>query len=129
MKEKLQEKKNLYIVCILVVVLVFIFMLLTKNMRLENNLKSIGKDFYSDYYARIEKNKDEENLKSFLSDFQNIGIKVSLESLERNNFKGNEKKLKKLSGCDKSKTIVTIYPQKPYGKKDYKIKVKLSCKK
>ena len=36
-------------------------------------------------------------------------------------FKSKKKK------CDKKNTRVIIYPQKPYGKTDYKVKIELDC--
>ena len=131
MSEKICSKKNKIVICVLIFAVLVLAFLLTENIRLENRLKRIGKEFYSDYYTRVEKEKETKNVKGFISDFQNIGIKVSVNTLEKTNAKGNERVYRKLDRkkCDKAKTMLIIYPTKPYGKNDFKIKAKLSCKK
>lgn len=131
MKKKLQSKKNIIIVIAAILVIILVLLFVTRTARLEKGLENLGSDFYRSYYKTNEKSKDSKSLKSFLSDFKEIGIKVSLTNLEKYNSKGNKriiKKLKKLE-CDKTNTKVTIYPKSPYGINDFEIKVNLSCKK
>lgn len=129
-KDKRFDKKYM-IILIVIFVLVVLILFLSKKPRLESDFKHLGKDFYSGYYYKqISKSKTEKEVKSFLDDFKEIGIKVSLANIETYNGKGNEKIIKKLKSakCDENKSVVTIYPKKPYGKNDFTVKVKLSCK-
>lgn len=129
------KKNNLKMAVIVIIILLLVYIVVlfaTKDIRLKKNFKNLGADFYSNYYyERISKDKNSKDLEVFLKDFENIGIKVSFANLEKYSSKGNEKIIKKLKDakCDESNSIVTIYPKKPYGKNDYKLDVKLDCKK
>ena len=114
----------------LVLVLFMGVMLLTgcgnNEKELQGNLEKLGKSFYEDYYYPSQA-KSPKTVKDFVT-----GIKVNLENISK--FSKIDKKLvdsmvnnKTKKKCDGEKSVVTIYPKKPYGKTDYKIEVKLEC--
>jgi hypothetical protein len=49
-------------------------------------------------------------------------MKIYIDSKKVENYKA-------LKNCNEEETKVTIYPTTPYGKNDFKIKTKMSCKK
>ncbi len=130
-KKEIKINKKFVFIIVSVVVIIGLLIIVSKKPRLESNFKSLGSDFYTEYYYKtISKSKTEKEVKNFLSDFKEIGIVASLRSIDTYNQKGHEKEIKKLKNakCDFDKSTVTIYPKKPYGKKDFTVKVKLSCK-
>lgn len=144
MKKKIEEKKvnnknsgMIFIICgivlLVLVIIIGIFMFIggSKEDKLNKSLEKMGKDFYENYYYDQVGSTDEERA-TFVSEYETIGIKINLENLSRQNDTNkklaeefvNDKTNKK---CDTSNTKVTIYPQKPYGKTDYKIETILDC--
>lgn len=126
------NSKIISIICVALLLVIIITFLLTKNIRLEHNFKKLGEDFYTNYYYdKTVKDMGTKEVKKFFTNVELIGIKVSLSNLEKYCSKGNEKIIKKLkaSKCDESKSVIIIYPKKPFDKKDYKIEAKLSCNK
>lgn len=119
----------------LVLVLFMGVMLLTgcgnNEKELQGNLEKLGKSFYEDYYYPSQA-KSQKDVKDFVKRFEKTGIKVNLENISK--FSKIDKKLvdsmvnnKTKKKCDGEKSVVTIYPKKPYGKTDYKIEVNLEC--
>lgn len=137
MKDKvLKEKQNLLIiggialVVVVILALLFIFVFnkdkdIMTTETLEEKLESVGTDFYENHYyaGLVNENKQES-----LANFKDNGIKIDLTSVELlvaldQDVKDQLEKDK----CDYSKTIFYIYPKAPYGQKDYKLKLELSC--
>ena len=140
-KLKKLNKKQYYIiggvallVIIVIVSLLIIFGNKPKNesQKLSNELKQLGVSFYEDFYYNQIGKTDEEK-KAFLEKYTDIGIKVSLDNLARSKKDESEEILKKFvnsktnTECDKTNSMVTIYPREPYGKKDYRIDANLVC--
>lgn len=132
------NKKNINIIgCIFIgffsVLCIFFFTDKTQGERdsLENTLKDMAADFYENfYYDQVKQISKEED---YLSKFEVIGIKISLENLK--DFE-NGKYISKVDrfvnsktkvSCNKYNTVALIYPKAPYGKVDYEIEVNLEC--
>ena len=95
--------------------------------KLTNNLISIGKTFYEEfYYPQMESIQDD--VKDYMKKFENTGIKVNLANLSKVS-KVDKKLVESLSKakCDEEKTSVRITPKSPYGKTDYDIEAELEC--
>ena len=98
-----------------------------KNLTKE--LETLGAKFYEDfYYDHIGSNDEERS--NFLSRYSTIGIKVDLDNLARTLDNKDEilarfVNSKTKEDCNRTNTKVTIYPQDPYGKTNYKIEVTL----
>ena len=101
------------------------------SKKLESNLTTLGKQFYEEFYYPSQE-KSQEDVKAFVKKFEKTGIKINLENIakiskvDQDLVKGmiNSKTKKE---CDKKESTVTIYPEKPYGKSNYKIEVNLEC--
>lgn len=143
MKEKLKNikfnKKMVIIpaaILIVVLIIVLILVLTTKGesqeVKLTNELKELGTDFYENFYYKQIGSNDEERSK-FLEKYKDIGIKVNLDNLSRYNGKDSKIVLEKFVNnktdkeCDKNLTQVIIYPQEPYNQESYEIEVQLEC--
>lgn len=101
--------------------------------KLEEQLEELGKGFYEDFYYKQVANDDEARTE-FLKKYKDLGIKVSLDTLSR--YKKEEESSKVLEPfvnsktkeeCDKTSTMVIIYPKEPYGQTDYTIDTNLVC--
>ena len=119
------------IVLVAGIILLFVFNGGNQEKELTKELETVGRKFYEDfYYSQIGEN-DEERAK-FLSKYSTIGIKVDLENLLRTVENKDEetakfKNKKTNESCHMTNSKITIYPQDPYGKNDYKIDVVLDC--
>lgn len=119
----------------LVAIIILVIVLLSGNSKeetLKKYMKEMGVSFYEDlYYEQIGKN-DEERAK-FLKNYTDLGIKINLDGLSRYKEEENKEKLeafknpKTNEACNNKDTKVIIYPQEPYGKKDYRMEVILEC--
>lgn len=115
-----------------IIVLIFLIIFLFNNYKdihLKGILGKLGDKYYQDYYYdEIEGNSDQ--VKSFLKTFTKKGLKISLETLGSYNGKTSLESIKELelNNCDKNKTYIIIYPQKPYDKDNFKIKKYLEFK-
>lgn len=133
---------------------------------IKQKVNDLGVTFYEDFYYKSSGNGDNDKRTEFLSKYQSMGIKVSLENLIRyyvttDKYKEafttivvkdgegtKEKEVKDASiterveslenewfktgkgendKCDVDNTKVIIYPQEPYGEKDYKLEVVTAC--
>jgi uncharacterized membrane protein YhiD involved in acid resistance len=99
--------------------------------KLNANLTTLGKQFYEEFYYPSQE-KSQEDVKTFIKKFEKTGIKVNLENIAKVSKVDKElvdsminKKTKKK--CDTTESYVIIYPEKPYGKTNYKIEVNLEC--
>lgn len=141
MKEKLkgffQNKKTIGIIigCIVIIALIVLAIFAFKNfnkVNLDKSLINMGKDFYENFYYN-QIGKDDAEKKEFLQKYESIGIKVSLDNLERYDSGKNKEEVAKFKNektgkeCDKTNTMVVIYPQDPYEKTSYRIESILSC--
>ena len=125
----LEKKNQIMKTCALSVGIIFVF-IFSKEKRLSNDFQMLGQKFYTDfYYEQVSTGKSKKEVSNFLSQFKEVGIKVSLGNIEKYNAKDNNKKIKKLekNKCSKTDSIVTIYPASPYGKNNYTLKVTLKC--
>lgn len=99
--------------------------------KLELSLKEMGKDYYENYYYEMSgKNNDERA--NTVKNYKELGIKISLDNLERYNSSKKEEveefiNPKTKEKCDTENTMVTIYPRGEFGRKDYDIKINLVC--
>ena len=125
-------KKRSIIIISLIVILVLVIggiLLIPKifvGVNKEAYVTNLTKEFYGYYYDENAKTTD---IKKFLANYKDSGLKISLGDLEvyLNGKKGKEGDYKLLDKCDVDKTYATIYPKSPYGKKDITVKVELSC--
>lgn len=101
--------------------------------RLSQELKTLGKEFFEQfYYKQIA--KDDKERKEMLEKFSELGIKISLDSLARWKYNETDKILKKFVSqekvpCDKNETKVIIYPKSPYKSDSYTIDADIVCSK
>lgn len=137
MKKLSQNQRDIYMIFgIILVVIVIGVMLIFINPKgnkkkeeaitLEKELENIGVYFYENhYYTTLN-----EEQKRKLSDFSNNGIKIDIKNIEllvpieesiKNKFHDRN--------CNYDKTKITIYPEEPYGQKDYTISLELFCDK
>ena len=136
---KLKKVGKIIAIILLVVFILFLgyltynyFFGRTEEDKRKIQLVKMTKSFYEDYYYGIVKEEQgsEDNLVVFLSGYADTGLKVSLDSLKTyfdNN--GGGMNYTEFADCDENKTVVTIYPKSPYSKKDYMLKIDLSCEK
>lgn len=136
----MKNKKKIILIIVLLIMLIglgILIFILTEDLRLPkeekivNELNSMGGQIYIEYYyPSILSGKNLDEVKEYLKDFETTGLKFNLTELEKysdefkesvSNFKNGDKK------CDKSNTMVIIYPKSPYGKSDFTIGVKLDC--
>ena len=126
------KKKSILIICLIVVLLLIVggIVLVPKFLKSTNKESVVTKlteEFYGYYYDENGKSTD---IKQFLANYKDSGLKISLGDIEvyLNGKNGKEGDYKALDKCDVDKTYATIYPKEPYGKKDFTVKVELSCK-
>lgn len=127
------SNKNLLIIIVIVVALIIIGLSINSYKEkksspttISQNLETVGQDFYENYYYS---DMDDEQ-KTLLAEFKDQGIVINITNLEtitslNENLKNNLIKKE----CDFDETKIVIYPEEPYGKKDYNLKIELSCKK
>ena len=131
------SKKKLGIICgaavVVIGIVVALVLLLGGNneKKLVSNMETLGKQFYEEFYYPSQE-KSQEDIKAFIKKFEKTGIKINLENITKISKVDKElvdsminKKTKKK--CDAKNTSVTIIPEKPYGKTNYKIEVTLDC--
>ena len=123
------------ILIILVIILGYLsynyFIGLTPTQKLERKLETMTKSFYNDYYYDliVQNEGSKEGATKYLSKYSKSGLKISLDSLKTYYENNGGINYTMFADCDENKTIVTIYPKKPYKKYNYKLDIKLSCKK
>ena len=119
------------IVVIGIVVALIIILGGNKEKKLNANLSALGKQFYEEFYYPSQA-KSQDDVKAFVKKFEKTGIKINLENIakiskvDQDLVKGMINSKTKAE-CDKKESTVTIYPEKPYGKSNYKIEVNLEC--
>ena len=128
--------ENKKILVIIIVALAFIlcgvlFFNNSNEKKLIQNMEALGKSFYEEYYypsqAAVQK-----DLPKFLSKFEKSGIRINLKNISKLS-RTDKKLIKKMVNsktnkkCDFNKSYVVIYPEKPFKKDSYKLKVNLDC--
>lgn len=137
MKLKIKTILSIIFAIILLVVVIFAaYMSKTKDQRekekLNNEFILLTKDFYKDYYYNIIASSDEDR-KSKLSQFKDLGIMVSLDDMTKYDISKRDEKLKKFTNyktgasCDYENSKAKIFPYEPYGKEDIRVEVDLIC--
>jgi len=168
---KNHKKVSAGVACALVILIGALFVIpsLSKPSTekiVKERVNDLGVTFYEDFYYKSSGNGDSAKRTEFLSKYQSMGIKVSLENLIRyyvttDKYKEafttivvkdgegtKEKEVKDATiterveslenewfktgkgendKCDVDNTKVIIYPQDPYGEKDYKLEVVTAC--
>ena len=131
------SKKKLGIICgaavVVIGIVVALVLLLGGNneKKLVSNMETLGKQFYEEFYYPSQE-KSQEDVKAFVKKFEKTGIKINLENIAKIS-KVDQDLVKSMVNsktkkeCDKKESTVTIYPEKPYGKSNYKIEVNLEC--
>lgn len=124
----IKKHKVPFIICVLalIVIIVLLIIMPSRKERLTNYLEDMGRDYYENFYYKTNPG-GKIDTKEFIAKFSSVGIKVNLDTLGRVND-DNKDIISKFKGCDSEVTRAIIYPQKPYGKKDYRISVELDCK-
>ena len=135
---KVFTKRNAIIVGIIAIIALLGLTLCTifggsKKDKVTKSLKNMGNDFYTEYYyVQLSKGRSKDEVAKILERYKKIGIKIDIDNLSLFNSGKYKKDIKEFKKdgykCDGKNTKVIIYPQKPYGKKDYKLEVLLDCK-
>ena len=130
-KKKIGIIAGVAIVVIALVVGIILFLNRSNEKTLTANLNKLGKQFYEEFYYPSQE-KSQEDVKAFVKKFEKTGIKVNLENIAKVS-KVDQDLVKAMVNsrtkkeCDKTASYVIIYPEKPYGKSNYKIEVNLEC--
>ena len=103
----------------------------SNEKQLNANFTKLGKQFYEEFYYPSQE-KSQEDVKAFVKKFEKTGIKINLENIAKiskvdKNLVDSMVNKKTKEKCDAKQSTVTIYPEKPYGKSNYKIEVNLEC--
>ena len=113
------------ILVIVLIALYFIFFSSPSKEKLTNDLTDMGKTFYTDFYTELNDFLTEEKVKEEVSKLSLLGVQVSLNNLNDNS--DNERTIRRFRKCNQENTIVTIYPEDPFGINDYRIEIDLDC--
>ena len=130
-KKKIGIIAGVAVVVIALVVGIILFLNRSNEKTLTANLNKLGKQFYEEFYYPSQE-KSQEDVKAFVKKFEKTGIKVNLENIAKVS-KVDQDLVKAMVNsktkkeCDKTGSYVIIYPEKPYGKSNYKIEVNLEC--
>ena len=135
-KKCLFAKKNIIIASIslalIIGLVVLLLVLFNPEARIKRRVKSMGKEFYTEYFwDSLADARSKKELKEVMDKYTNTGFKVRFNTLttygsgkwkkEIDSFELKNKK------CNQVKSMVIIYPKKDFGKHDYKIDVVLDC--
>ena len=131
MNNILKNKKMIIISAVIIVILILVIIILLNNNSKKNDSNNLndkliefGSRFYEEKYYSTVQDKQQ------LSNFNENGISISLTDI--NVILPYDEELKNLLNkkkCSLDNTKLSIYPESPYGEKNYKIKVELACEK
>lgn len=140
-ENKINDKQKKIIIYLIIITLIIITIglcfLLKKPEKHEKTtdkatgyIEDLGKDFYKDYYYGQMETIHQKDIKTFLMNFEETGIPVTLNQVIELHFKTKEEIDKELSeyDCDYEETKFTIYPKDPYDNNSYKIEPHVVCK-
>ena len=118
------------VLAVLIVLCITVFF--NKERITTKKVKSMGVDYYTNYlYDALAKGRKKEDLEKILVRYAGRGIKINLEILEKYDSGKYADEIKNLKSgkkaCDKKNTKVTIYPEEPYNKTDYRVEIELDC--
>lgn len=122
------EKKRIVMIVVAVVIAagigIFAKVQLDQAAKKEQ-MEKMAQVYYEDYlYDMLTSGMDEATAQEYLSQYHEEGLRTSIENIEKVVEIDVEAALKKLGdSCDQTKESVTIYPEDPYGKTNYKVKV------
>ncbi len=91
----------------------------------DHKLFTLGTEFYEGFYWNDCGKNGDNYRKEYLDKFKDIGIKVNIDNLIRYNSDDQEALEYYFSDYDTVETRVIFYPKKPYGVKDYTIKLEI----
>lgn len=134
-----QNKIIVYSLIGLLIITPIIVLLFINNSPTKSNEQEIKKyleekatRYYEEtYYDYIK--KQTENIETFLKNFEQDGLHITVEALINQNEITESEATKKFKNniskeqCDYKKTKAVLYPQKPYEKKSYKMEIILDC--
>lgn len=100
---------------------------LSPKEKLTNQLIYLGDNWYGKFYTAVKKEGQDNNL----AKFKDSGIEIDLENLSRYELENEnvEQIIQEYENnkCNMKESKVIVFPQEPYGEKDYKIKPVLEC--
>ena len=94
----------------------------------EKKLSELADKFYEHYYDQKLEETNEEEVKTYIAEFKEIGLTIDLEDLRAylDSFKIED--YSAFDKCNKSGTKVTVFPIEPFGKSDFRKSFTLNCK-
>ena len=123
---------TIIIFSMLIVILAVLFVYFNDPERLvKRKISDIATDYYESYYypSLIGNAKDDQTLTEIMSPYATPGFAtISLRQLllyDNEHYANTAAFLKQY--CDENKTFVHIYPEAPFGKKNYRIDYIYSC--
>lgn len=117
-------KKKIIIISIIIVIIIIISLIIYSNNSKEDTFKSLGIDFYENFYYP---NLSDSSKEKILSDLEDTGLKITLQDLIDSEKYLTMKIDSKIEKCSKEESIIYIYPKEPYSLEDYEITTKLVC--
>ena len=131
----MKNKKNLVLIFALIALIIVVIVVVSINpfkkkeekivsdTTLEESIASVAINYYEDFYSKLDNPGDA------LKDFSEVGLTKHLTEL--NEFKEFDTEIAntlKEKECDYNTSKIIIYPEDPYGEKDYTFEVILDCK-
>lgn len=117
----------------MVVVLAVLFSIFNTPERVvTGKIEEIARDYYENYYyAEIVRAAEtsEKTAEEILASSAERGIpKINLEQLLLyGNGRHKDVRATLRRYCDENGTVATIYPEEPYGQKDYRLEINYAC--
>lgn len=133
-----KKKRIIYICSIILIIIIIIFIVLAltdfsgvKKSKANSAAKRVTKAYYEDfYYKNMSSSRNYSDLKKILTIYEKDGMNLYIRSatsiIDQKKYEDDIKLLNKY-GCDNEKSFISIYPEKPFKQKDYKIKINLNC--
>ena len=130
--KKRMISKVIVVILIIILVIFVVWLLFIKNgfskyAKANDKLNSLANTFYSYFYEDNKEETEEETIEYF-SEYSDKGFSISLTNLKLYLDNRKEEDYSIFKGCDEDKTMIRIYPIKPYGEKDFTVETILTCK-